>query len=89
MIRELTICCILVVSAYAAVEADLMKTVPVPILILRDIPKISSREYGPATSTLITTQENCIMSSLSPPITTELILLSPFGSTEDLDALHF
>lgn len=85
MIRELTICCILIAGAFAAIDNDLMKTVPVPLLILRDIPPTSNREYGQATSTLIIAQENYIMFSLSQPIT-EQILPSHSGSMEGLDA---
>lgn len=89
MIRELTICCILIAGAFAAIDNDLMKTVPVPLLILRDIPPTSNREYGQATSTLIIAQENYIMSSSNRSMTTEQILPLPFGSTEDLDVHHF
>jgi hypothetical protein len=89
MIRELTICCILIVSTLAAIDNDIMKTIPVPILKLRDFPKISSREFGPATSTLIIAPENYITSSSNQPITTEQIHLLHFGSTEGLDAHHY
>lgn len=70
-----------IATAYAAVDADLLKQVPVKEASLRDIQLPSHKKYGQATWKHPQNKENCTMSLFSPPALLK-VSPSPCGSTE-------
>jgi hypothetical protein len=89
MIRAIFIASLLFAGVLAAVDSDLMASVPVFPMQIRVMLLTSNREFGQAISTHPAALESCIMSSSSQLIITARILQLPSGSMVDQAAPHY